>query len=380
MVTVTVHKHRLGAATLVTSVVLMVSSSIILIFAANYGAMQDKTTANRTRNQQAFQAAEAGLEYGINYLQKNRTTILANPVGGYIPAYSDSNTNNVALANSSRYTISYSNPVANNYNLIQITSTGTSSDGTATRVVSQRVQYGSLLGAAPTKSLSTKGAVKLKSDAVITNTSTNSNIAAASTITILDDAYTATSSGTRSTKNGLQSDVQQNSSSLASMSQSNFIASYFTTGNVNTIKSQAAYSYTNSNTTDYSSQLNGLSGTSIFIDQSGGKAKIKENTVIGSVTNPVLLIIDGKAKITGNTIIYGFVFVLDGSDDDDGEDSDGEGTISKNAQIIGGMATSDNTKITKNAHLTYNATVLNNLQNQSSMHYFAKVPGSWKDY
>src|SRR3990167_4614051 len=134
-----------GATTLIMTLVLLMLSTLIILFAAQYGRLQDKAISNINRSHQAFEAAQAGLEYGVNYLNKFSTAILANPVSGYIPAYSDSNTNNVALANNSRYTITYSNPVAFNYKLIKISSTGTSDDGTSTRTVSQLVKFGSML-------------------------------------------------------------------------------------------------------------------------------------------------------------------------------------------------------------------------------------------
>ncbi len=69
----------------------------------------------------------------------------------------------------SKFSIVYTNPVANNYTIIQITSTGTSADGTATRVVSQQVEYGSLLFSPPQLPLVSKGSVSISGNAGITN-------------------------------------------------------------------------------------------------------------------------------------------------------------------------------------------------------------------
>src|SRR3990167_6095672 len=117
-----------GAAILVFTLVLVTLSTLIILFAANYGRLNDKSVTNINRHYQAFEAAQAGMEFGINYLDENNAAILASPAGGYILPYSNSSTNNVVLANNSRYTITYSNPVANNYTLIKVTSVGTSDD------------------------------------------------------------------------------------------------------------------------------------------------------------------------------------------------------------------------------------------------------------
>jgi Tfp pilus assembly protein PilX len=154
-------KHR-GAATILITLILLSVSTLIVLFAANYGVMQQKVSTNAYRYYQAYEAAEAGLEFAIPYLQQNKATILAGPVGGYIPAYSDSSTANVTLGNNSRYTIVYSNPIANNYDLIKITVTGTSDDGTSSQVISQLVQFDSFLSSTPSSPLTAKGAVTLK--------------------------------------------------------------------------------------------------------------------------------------------------------------------------------------------------------------------------
>jgi len=335
-------------------------STLVIIFAANFGVLLDKSSSNFVQNAQAFEAAEAGLEFGINYLQQNSATILANPVNGYIPAYSNSNTSNVALGNGSKYTITYSNPVAYNYKLIQIASTGTSSDGTSTRVVSQQVYFGSLLENPPNSLLVSKGNVSLSGSSELTNTQTNNAVQAGGSVTITGSAQINTSSG---------SGIQSNVSSLSSMSQNDFFASYFGVS-MNTVKNNVAHYYSNSSSTDYSRTLNGLNGTSIWIDQTGGTASINGSITLGSASNPVLLIVNGNLSLSGSITIYGLVFVM----------GTATTTVTGSVQLTGGMISATNMSMTGSTSFTYNSTTFTNLQNQSSMSYYAKVPGSWKDF
>lgn len=359
-----------GAATLIMTVILLVVSSLIIIFAANFSMIQEKATNNAMQNNQAFAAAEAGMEFGIAYLNKNATTILASPVSGFIPAYSDSNTTNVTLANNSKFSVVYTNPIANNYNLILITSTGVSQNGGSSRVISQRVQFGSLLVTPGNAPLVTQGTVTLSGNSDVANTYSNTTITSGSSVSISGSSSTTVSSGTGSTAGSIKSDVQSNNTTIANMSQSDLFATYF--GNTsNGVKGAMAHVYSNSSSTNYSSTLNNMTSTSIWIDQVGGTASINGNTTIGSATHPVLLVVNGDFSLSGNVTIYGYIFVFGTNTID---------SISGNVTINGAISATGNLTMSGSSELTYAPDVLSNLQNTPSMRYYAKVPGTWRDF
>jgi Tfp pilus assembly protein PilX len=357
-----------GAVTLVVSIILLVTLTLIILFAAGYNIMQTKVSSNQYQNNKAYEAAEAGLEFGIEYLRGNRATIVANPVSGFITPYSDSNTTNVALTNNSRFTVVYTSPVANNYTLIKVTSTGTNSDGTATKVISQQVQLGSIISSPPSHGLVSRRDITLNGNATIINTATNATIDTGGQVSINGSAGTTTSTGGSSSGN-IQSDIQQNNSTLNNQSTSDFFSTYFGLS-TNGVKNNVAHYYSNSSTTSYNS-LNGMTGTSIWIDQTGGAATLSGSTTIGSAAAPVLLIVNGTFSLTGNVTIYGLVFVLG---------STGITLSLGNSQVIGAMITSEELTIGGSSSVTYNASVLNTLKNSNSMTYYAKVAGSWKDF
>lgn len=357
-------KKQHGAATLLITTLLMVSITMIVIFAANYSTFQQKISANVNRNQQAYEAAEAGLEFGINYLKENRTTILATASGGYIQPFSNSSVTNVVLANNSRYSITFTNPTANDYTIIRVTSTGTSDDGTATRVLTQLVSYGSLLSAPPTNPLTVKGNVALGGGSSISNTESGTSINSGGTVTISGSSTTTSTSGT-STSSSTGSDIQQSNSTLSSMSFDAYFANFFGTTPA-TVKSNSTYTYTNLG--EYSGVLNGKTGVSIWIDQTSGTAKISSSTVIGSPSSPVLLIINGNLKISGSTIVYGLIYVTGTADVD----------IVGSTLLVGGLVTSSDLTMTGSSSVQYNSSVLTTTQQMMS--YYAKIPGSWKDF
>lgn len=361
-------RKQQGAATLIITIIALFTITMIVLFAGNFGIMQQKTTTNLYNNNQAYEAAEAGLEFAIPYLQKNQTTILANKSGGHLsPPYSDSNTTNVTLANSSKYSIVYSNPTANNYNLIKITVTGTSADGSATRVISQLVQYGGNLGTVPTSPVVSQGTVNLGGNSSIVNKENNSTIVSGTGVSLAGSSSTTTATG-GSTPNNMGGDITQNSTALNSQTPSDLFASYFGVSS-SVFKNNVTNYYSNSANTNYSSLLNGMAGNTIWIDQTAGNATINGTVTIGTAANPVIIIVNGNLYLSGSATIYGLVYEMGGTTLTD---------VLGNVAIEGSLITSGTLSVTGSTTLTYNSTVLNVLKNSNG--YFAKVPGSWKDF
>jgi len=331
--------------------------------------MRSKSVANMQRQQQAFEAARAGMEYGINFLENNSTNIFNNSSSGFIQPYTDSNITNVTLANNSKFSVTYSNPVAYNYDLIKISCTGTSDDGTATKTVSQLVQFGSLLLNIPTRSIISKGSITLSNSAQIYNLAASRTLQSGSSIAINNSAYTYTPSGVSSTSSGLASDVEQNNATLSTISTTDLFSSYFGLSPT-MVANNSSTLYTNSADTDYSTLLNGLRGTTIWINQTGGTAMIKGSSTIGSSSSPVLLIISGNSSISESAVIYGMVYI----------DNPLAVQIGGNAMLVGGIVATGSFNIIGSARIIYSAGVLTNLQNLNNMKYYSKVPGSWKDF
>lgn len=362
-------REETGAATMIMTLILLLVSTLIILFAANVTILQNQAATNLSRSNQAFEAAQAGLEYGINYLNKKSATILANPSNGYLQPYSDIYTTNVMQANNSKFTVTYSNPIANNYQVIKITSTGTNDDGTATDTISQIVKFGSMLLNAPTIPLGSKGNIALANSSQIVNNYLNKTILSASNVTLSGWATTVIDSGVSSTPGNIASDITQNNAVINNISPTDLFSSYF--GLSQTLFKNNVANYFSSNVDrNYNSVLQGLAGTSIWIEQTGGTANINGILTVGSTTSPVIMIINGNNNFSGFVVIYGFVYI------------NGNNTTSAGASvlIVGGLATTGNISGPGSLQVFYSPTVLNTLQNQSGMQYYAKIPGSWKDF
>lgn len=348
-----------GASTLVLTSILLFSMTLIVLFAANYSIFQQKIAANVTRGTQAFEAAQAGLEYGIVYLTQNFTTIEASATSGLIN-YSLSK---ATLSNNSSYTVSFTNPTANNYTIFLIQSTGLSDDGTATRTVQQ---YVSEIPPFPTNSLISSGSVLLSGAASsFTNTVTNSNIQSGSTVTLSSGAKTYTSSGLTSSVGSLGSDIQQNASSIHGISESSFFTSVFgISKTAQQAKMATVYNNTMANG-NYSLLLSGTTNSSVWINQTNGSTvTINGGVTVGSATAPLLLIVEGANVVITNGVTFnGYVYASN--------------TFMLSGSILnGGFSTAQTATIFNNATVNYKTFPGINIGNP----VFARVPGSWRDF
>ena len=138
------------------------------------------------------------------------------------------------------------------------------------------------------------------------------------------------------------------------------------------MQAAATLTYTNSNSTSYSN-LNGVTGAIIWINQTNGSmASINNNVVIGSAAKPVILIVNGNLQLNNNVTIYGLVFVLNPTTDTQ---------LDNNATINGAIASSTrDINFYNNATLNYNSSILNAMPSVGGANSYAKVAASWRDF
>jgi len=362
-------KHQ-GISLLVLVITLLLVSTLLILLAAQYSVLQQKISSNLYRNQQAFEAAQAGIEAATPYFQDNSSAITAGASGGYLTPYINSSTRNVALANGSKYSFVYSNPVANNFQLITITSTGKNADGTSIRTLTQQIQmYGSSIST-PTVTSTAQGSISLANRSSINNSFTNLNIDAGTTVSLAGRSQTTTSSGISSNSSKTGSDITQNNTSLSGMSSSDFFMSIFGTSET-TVQNAANYTYNYMVNHTYNTELNGVTGSIIWINQNGGTATINSTTTVGSLVKPVVLIVNGNLSLSNTATIYGLVFILAPSS---------TVIIGGSAIINGAIITTGNLSFQSSGTLNYNSSVLSALPTISGGGSYAKVPGSWRDF
>lgn len=350
--------YQQGYVVLATSLIILFVATLVTLYSTSSSIAEEKVSNNDYKIRTAFEAADAGIEFGIAYIKINHDAIIVNNGNGFLTAYSSPNITNVPLTNGTSFTISYTNPVVNNFNLIQVVSTGKSADGTVTRTVTQLLNFRPFLVTQPPGGIVAKNNVSLSGNVNIANTVTGLAIWSGGSATL---------SGAASTTgiNGIPS-IQQNDSNLSSMTSAQFFQSFFGTDEANA-QQYAGIVYNNSGDTDYSSLLNGVTGQVIWINQTGGTAKINSNVTIGSPTDPVVLVVNGNLTLNGNATLYGVLFVANQWTNNGGGNFD----------LIGSAIVDGAVQSTGTPNVNYQPPVVNNTQKLGD---YVKVPGSWHDF
>lgn len=361
-------KNQTGAAILIMVIILLTAAVLVVLYASMSSVLQQKTSSNQLQSSQASEAAQGGLEFGLSYLISNSSTVTGSPTNGFINyGSSNSSLTNVSLTNGSKFSVVYTNPTQSNYNLLKISSTGVSADGTSTHVISE------LAAQQPSTfnyTVSSLGNVTFVGGSTLTNTVTNLNISTGGTVTINNGASTYTSTGQTSSQGNIGSDIQQNVATYSGMTENQFFQAIFGQSESTVLSTvQAAGNYYSNAGPDYSQNLSGKQGNTYWISQTNGSTvTLGQGVTIGSASSPVTLIVEGDLTIANGVTIYGFVYA---SGPTNGL------SLAGGAKMYGGFATAGTTNISNGFQLTY--TKFPTLSGGSGG-TFAKVPGSWKDF
>lgn len=345
-----------GFATLLLTVAVLFSVTAIAFFNAETVVQQQQISSNDLRNQEAFSAAQAGLDYGAVYLAKNRSTITDNQVV------------TGSLTNGGTYSIRFA--FKNGNNVVQIISTGASTDGITSKQVNQIMSFvnggsGQTFNFSTNMSAKTRGTAVLRDNALVVNTEGASTINTGAGISFNGNAMTVLNSGMGSSQWGIKADIAPNQSSLASLSN-DALQIYALGGNTiqnlqNSINKPASPNYVYSGEHQYNTQLNGVTGQVVWIQQNvgSGYGKIQGDTIVGSASAPVQLYVSNaqtfqlreNARIYGDLIVTGDLILVQNTIVYGNIIATGNVTLVDNAQVNGGVITGGDLSMQNNAHV-----------------------------
>lgn len=368
------------------TVIVLVSVTLLAFISADSVIIHQRTVSAAHHIQQAFNAAEAGLNYGILYLDKNRDTV------------TDNQTITGSLSDGSNYSVKFVFKPSKDQ--IQMESTGNSSDGTVQRNIKEIVKYvSSFTATVPPQPLTVRGSVELGGTTRVQNYESNITVLAGGVVDISGNAATFLEGGVLSSNNASTGpDISAGDSTLSAMDNEQLALTYLGDSVAN-IQSAATVVYTNSANYNYSTELNGVTGQTISINQLGGEASIQgQQLEIGSSTNPVTIVVDGNLKIAGshatdgvvingnvivtgraelrgNVVVNGLVMVLGTSG------LEMSGTAFVNGSVISGGNTTTELELEGASQVNYDSAILQTTLSKlpTAGGTYNRIAGSWID-
>lgn len=290
-----------GFSTLVFTLVILLSMAMLATVSSQAVITHQKALTSYHQSQSAFDAAQAGLDYAVPYLDANYESLADGA------SFAQTLTNGSSFSTSIQY--------LDGKDVLRVTSVGYSSDGLDSKTISKIVQY-----AEPEITTHWPYAVQSRSNLMIRDNGELSDLGGniytakiGTTATIVDSGKTTLATGTASTSGSIATDVVQNDPDLATKTDEQFEDQFLGARiadlqavstevtmpvNAGTLTGTYIYDYNSATFAPYSS------AESITFSQVDGEVQIKGTTVIGSPESPknVVVNLSGNYTLPSGTV------------------------------------------------------------------------------
>jgi len=414
------HKQR-GVTTIAVGLIVLLLLTVAALYATRVGVMEQRVSANHYRHNEAFSAAEAGLDYGFAAIRQDRTWGDGGPY--------DSTTDD--LSNGASFQV---RKTITGAGFIEIKSRGVNPDGTGNVVVSKLIGGYPLMSGGPKVPLMAAGAVSAGTGSGNCNIVTSPNAAGEgvylSAWTRDEVDFESGASGATCHQESMLANEVSEAAFRAVEAQAagdgshsyggtakypvywddngNFLVgcascvcpatdSISTSGDENEdiLDSdpnfppdlfEYIFGVANSDYMEIKVEATQLADCSALdADSSGlywvnGDCDIASNQVIGSFARPVMVVIDGSLDVNAGARIFGFLFAwVEGTAG--GAPADGRDvTLNGGPVIYGGVIVNyDVEKFNGNYTIYFTDQLAGNLANNPDMQGLGVIPGSWID-
>jgi hypothetical protein len=441
-------KTQNGAITLPIALILLVLLTLITIYAARVGVLETRASANKVRADEAFQAAEAGIEQGIAYVNRNRDTIDTGfgvgwtqcastdtaPPCGELPSaqraswlYIEDVAGTIAATIGS-YTLHFMTPCQDldgtagcdsppspyTYAPITMVAQGVSEDGTSNAILRQTATLFDMGGGDSTVPvpIMAPGNIPLNGNyTVVTNpngagpgaplsvwTGATVDLTTGSVVTCYEEEFLnskASSFWDTTTNPGISmcDSCVCNPDTTGSLSQSSGnIKDYDILDNDPNFPDDVFQYFTGTPEASYPAVIeiikaisdlkpHYLTDCSTLDTNSSGWYWVDGNcnpsSSVGSLENPVKLIVNGNATFNGNSYLFGVLFVFSPPPSYPARELKTNGNVT----IYGAMMSNQDVDMpTGGFVMRYSGDVMGNLANNASNAGFGKLPYSWADF
>lgn len=339
-----------GFTTLLFTLIVLISLVGFSYISASTTVAHQRVVLQHKISMAAFNAAQAGIDYGIPYLTSHYATI------------TDGNQVNFTNGDGSSTNIRFD--FVGNKDLIRITSTGTGADGSS-RTVEQLAKYETDSGNATLSfALQSQGNVNMRNNAIVSDLSGSAQtIRSGGTVSLNNNAKTFLSTGVASIgPDNIGSDIVTSDLSFAAISDSDLFLSFLNSPFINFQSAATTMNFT-PRTGNYTyHNLTNMNGISIGVNHSNGIGRMGNNAKLGNTNSPVTLVIklNGNAsfQISNNAIIHGKIITSQGNIVLDNNTHlygdlvvDGNVTLGNNVIVDGNVITTGNLLLNNNAKI-----------------------------
>lgn len=430
------YRYQKGAATLFVAVVLLTILTIATIYAARVGLQDQRISGNDFRSKTAFAAAQAGLDYGEAFIQANTSTFLSVMTTCPDLVTFPCNYATTVTASDWQYnvlvtldTLASGETFDSGYllspdNFVTIIGRGYSDDATGNAVLREQVNIRSVLNSGPVPPVMAAGVTAGGSFTVIGNPNieTGSVFKNAADESATGQMFSTWSKDPQNLGGSLQTchagDFQDNSGTQCigpgipddygntpTWNQCTCTVPYSSTNSGGTIKEDVvetpahaafddAFEYVFRLTRAEMKSVANVVPNCDSIGSTAGQADSniywvtgdcdKNGGEMGSLTDPVIVIVVGDLGFQAQAHAWGIVMGIDGSEEPPATSGCSDAT---NIQIVGGFnmhgAMISDCTINLGAgtfNAMYNDDVFNNLKSSSKANFLSRNAGSWRDF
>jgi Tfp pilus assembly protein PilX len=382
-----------GAATLLVSMVLLMATTLLVLYTSRIAVSEQRMSANEVRARQAYSAAQGGLDLAIanmngggSFTDTLSTSALGAGVNASYRARYCARTLAVAALPTCAGTpadLACTAPVADDVEAWTV-SCGWSDDNAARKRVVSYLGKMDAFPNIPTNPLVAKGGVNVGGSATVTNYYNNltiwsggslGSIGSSGKTFIRNPTVAAPSSSTAppeppsnctaatadyvctTSASVYGPDVIQGDTSLSNLGDTQFFANFLgqTPDNYrSSVDLQLAAANVNT--------LDGMTDKTIWVE---GDASFSGNMTIGTRDNPVVLVINGDLTGSGIVTVYGVLFVV-------GDWSVGGNVTNYGSTVVRGAISGSGS-----LDVIYDPVALGNTGN---LDQYASLPGTWRDW
>ena len=356
-------------ATLLISIVLLIAITLVVLVSSQSVITQQRIIANEQRSVQAFEAAYAGLAYGLSYFQSNTADGNGDST---LDVLHSGNWEFVSGTSGPAYRVKFVDDVdVGNIRLVSIVAEGRSDDSSALSRMSVTVSGTPAVSEGPDNPVTARGVIGMTGSGTITNPEGSTTIwsgenvdftAMASNTLIKHPSASGTIESSSASNKG--PDIIDNDSNLSTLSDNDFFRNFF---GLTPDNYRATIPGLDLTTADYTkaelkTELQNTPHRVIWLD---GDIDLTGNLTLGTIAEPVVIIVDGDKFGAGNVEVNGLLFVTG--------DWSGSGSLEVNGASIvrGGMSG------TGSLDVIYSSAALGNL---GSAGKGAVMPGTWIDF